>query len=709
MLDESVDAGLGTTDTLIIDHNNLSSALYVYAAPSSSWSASAYDEIGLIASGSFLNFEVLEATGGSGNDYFQTYHLIPAELHGGTGVDTWVVDLSDEARQRTIDLTTSPTLSGIEVLNLTVGLGQYTVVAGDDVGESYYYGEGYYGEGDVLTINYSELTSDVTHTDAGDGAGLFSDGENTVSYSGVERISFTSGSGNDIYTTTASGAFFEYPYAFYEYVDAGAGAGASADADTLIIDHTDLTTAINLYADPSGYWSASAYDPETGYSTYSGSFLNFEAVKATGGSRNDYFHTYHMIPAELHGGAGLDTWVVDLSDEARQRTIDLTQPSLTLSGIEVLNLTVGLGQYTVVAGDNDGEVYDYDTLTINYGSLTSDVTHTDAGNGAGAFFDSTNWVDYSGIEQIIYTSGSGSDIYSSKLSGAFYEYVDAGSGAGTDTLIIDHTDLATAINVYASTGGSWSASAYDPETGFSYSSSFSNFEVLKATGGSGNDTFTISGLSAEFYGGEGVDTAVFNGTRTQFDVSFTEDVTTVTRLGTTEKVHLSEVEQLQFSDGNGTSLIVDFEDRAGYPAPGYVLTDGYMGFNWRQGASQEDPEAQYLWTIDEDYGGVPGYKAASIEPGTMVAVTPYGNSPIIITRTSGADFDFESVYLTSGFDETQSVTLTAYDDGVVIAGETLTINNDAPTVADVSWRSIDRLEISHSGSHIALDNVAFIL
>jgi hypothetical protein len=86
---EDIRGGDGARDTLVINHSGLSSSLYVTVSMSQNWYASSYDpETATFSSGSYYGFEVLEVTGGSGDDTFYTYDLFPAALHGGAGVDT---------------------------------------------------------------------------------------------------------------------------------------------------------------------------------------------------------------------------------------------------------------------------------------------------------------------------------------------------------------------------------------------------------------------------------------------------------------------------------------------------------------------------------------------------------------------------------------------------------------------------------------------
>jgi hypothetical protein len=75
-------------------------------------------------------------------------------------------------------------------------------------------------------------------------------------------------------------------------------------------------------------------------SSSSGSFYDFEVLDVTGGSGNDNFYTYNLLPIALHGGAGMDTWTADLSSQTRTATF---APSETLSGIERMHFTLGLG------------------------------------------------------------------------------------------------------------------------------------------------------------------------------------------------------------------------------------------------------------------------------------------------------------------------------------------------------------------------------
>ena len=293
---------------------------------------------------------------------------------------------------------------------------------------------------------------------------------------------------------------------------------AGSGTDTLVIDASTQAGALSVTANTSGSdWLASVLGGPPG-----SSFRGFEAVDVTGGSGNDGISvndtlgaatviasalrgglgndtltTVGTLPTVLDGGDGIDTW----------NASGLKAPSATFAsgvshtGIELLRVTLGAGIYTVHAGEDAGEGTGNsgDILTVNYSASTAAVTHTLGGEGSGAIGDGTNSIVYTDEESLVVTGGSGNDTLRADLRLAN----NFSAGGGTDTLVVDGSTATNAVSVTANTSGSdWLASV--PGAGFG--SSFRQFEVLEATGGSGNDTMTVGGaITATLSGGAGND------------------------------------------------------------------------------------------------------------------------------------------------------------------------------------------------------------
>ena len=449
--------------------------------------------------------------GGAGNDTFND-NDIDTTLIGGAGVDTWNASVSGKNHA----FASGASLSSVEQLRLTLGAGVYTVTAGDDAGE------GTDNNGDILTVSYGALTSNVTHTISGDGSGTIGDGINSIVYTDEERVVIVSGSGND--TLVAD---------MRTRMDYTGGGGT----DTLVVDGSTQTgtVTLNTFAPGGSDWNAGVLGLNTGF------FRGFEAIDATGGSGNDTFvvkdgsviaatlrggagndsisvtgtvaatliggdgndtlSTSGAIPALVDGGNGTDTWNGTVSG-----TNAIFAPSASIVSIENLRMTLGTGVYTVTAGEDiaagEGTSTNGDILTVSYGALTTNITHTTSGDGSGTIGDGIdNSIVYTDEERVVIVGGSGNDT----LVADMRITNDFNGGLGNDTLVVDgsHTG-AMHLDTFAPGGSDWNAGFGGTNTGF-----FRGFEAVDATGGDGNDSFTLrdgSVIAATLRGGLGNDT-----------------------------------------------------------------------------------------------------------------------------------------------------------------------------------------------------------
>ncbi|WP_188064800.1 Ig-like domain-containing protein [Sphingobium sp. KCTC 72723] len=211
------------------------------------------------------------------------------------------------------------------------------------------------------------------------------------------------------------------------------------------------------------------------------------------------------------------------------------------------------------------------------------------------------------------------------------------------------------------------------------------------------------------------------------DGSFTYDLNATVKAGLDAGETVTEkLEYYKISDGQGhtdvgiltvtidgvtdsstkTQVLLDFEDfdlssntEATATAP---LPADYHGFSL---TGPSDP----VYVVDEGLYPTSGYAAGSVNPGENVALGWFARSPIVIKQTDGADFDFDSMYLTSAWDSAQTVHLEGKQDGAVLYSLDVAINNIAATFVDVDWSGIDELTISHPGQHIAMDNISLFV
>lgn len=208
------------------------------------------------------------------------------------------------------------------------------------------------------------------------------------------------------------------------------------------------------------------------------------------------------------------------------------------------------------------------------------------------------------------------------------------------------------------------------------------------------------------------------------DGSFTYDLNTTVKAGLDAGETVTEkLEYYKISDGQGhtdvgiltvtidgvtdsstkTQVLLDFEDidTSGQTDDGFALPADYRGFSLTVPGRQ-------VYVLNEDILPDSGYAVGSIDPGENVAYDPFASNPIAIKQTDGADFDFDSIYLTSAF-EPQTVHLEGLQDGVVLYSLDVLVNNVASTFVDVDWAGIDELTISHPGTHIVMDNISLFV
>jgi VCBS repeat-containing protein len=172
---------------------------------------------------------------------------------------------------------------------------------------------------------------------------------------------------------------------------------------------------------------------------------------------------------------------------------------------------------------------------------------------------------------------------------------------------------------------------------------------------------------------------------------------------------------VQVSDGNGglveqaisvdvhglnevtlTKLVLDFEN---LKTDSYIpIPQGYGGFQWGQNA----------YVLNDRYHQGSGYEVGSTS-GHKVA---FNVNEGTFEFSRATDFDFESVQMTGAWDASQQVTITGYNDGVLIGSQTVGIVNSRPTFVDLNdavFDSVDRVVITSPGAHIAMDDMTFFV
>uniref|UniRef100_B0T7R1 Hemolysin-type calcium-binding region n=1 Tax=Caulobacter sp. (strain K31) TaxID=366602 RepID=B0T7R1_CAUSK len=159
------------------------------------------------------------------------------------------------------------------------------------------------------------------------------------------------------------------------------------------------------------------------------------------------------------------------------------------------------------------------------------------------------------------------------------------------------------------------------------------------------------------------------------------------------------------------AVIIDFEDIDASIDPS--IAAGYHGFNFSAGGSQ-------LVAIDVDQFQNSGYHTAI--DGVTGASNPFAVDPVVVTRSDGSDFVFNSVNIAAASDASQVVTLEGYSDGVKVGSITTTITYGHALEVDANWGLIDTLVIDRisttgdysptdqtNGSQFVLDNFSFVV
>jgi Ca2+-binding RTX toxin-like protein len=332
------------------------------------------------------------------------------------------------------------------------GLGNDTVDGGAD--------------NDLLIVDYSSLTSDISSTNSGT-SGTISTSDNGVNYSNIERMNLSGGSGNDSLIGT-SGNDTISGNAGEDYLVGGEGDDSldgGANNDTL--------------------------DGGSGNNTLNGgagddTFNVIDTGTVIGGDGNDVFIFYGQFTGSIDGGGGSDRIEI-----APSYTGDIIFPGApgvpgAIAGVETVVVQSSSGNDYLIGGEGNDSLdgqggndtlearggndtllggtgndvlqpglgldtvdggADNDLLIVDYSSVSTDVSSSHD-NGSGIISTTDNQVDYSLIERLNLTTGSGNDLLvgtagndtliagegtDSLFAGAGSDSLDA--GGGNDTLL----------------------------------------------------------------------------------------------------------------------------------------------------------------------------------------------------------------------------------------------------------------------------------
>ncbi|MEZ5957198.1 MAG: FG-GAP-like repeat-containing protein [Hyphomonadaceae bacterium] len=458
-------------------------------------------------------------------------------IDGGDGIDTLTFDRSNTAVAFSLNLNTllanglfydGTTVTNVENFNILAGGGADTFTITADVGSQFNINGG--AGTDHLIVDFSTQSGAIVF-DTFFG-GIIDTGVGTVVYSGFDRLTATGGSGNDSFLGSANddmisgGDGNDTLYGDFgndainggdgdDYIDGGAGndtinAGAGNDTiafntggadqidggdgiDTVSLNLSSLTAGVTLtpatMGSPTGVTLSNGAVIRNVEGLGSTLFTNFDDTMIVNG--------IGLIGSSYVGGAGFDIFSADFSAYSTSIVFDktLAHPIFTLSGH--------------VPGVN-ADIREFEQFLITGGSA-ADLLEGDSGNDTlnGGGGDDT--LEAHGGTNIL-NGGGGDDLIISGL-----DQFDSGpnptdtidGGAGNDTLRLNLSSYSQAFTfnmaLIASAGGQTLANG----------TTVRNVERLQVEGGTGNDTFLISGTLLNGIGGQaaligngGIDTAI---------------------------------------------------------------------------------------------------------------------------------------------------------------------------------------------------------
>ncbi len=318
---------------------------------------------------------------------------------------------------------------------------------------------------DFLDLDLSASTGDVTAVfDLTAGANNLVNA--TTSVKNVEVLGLRTGSGNDTITLDNSSVYGDA-------VSDGFWYGGAGD-DTFNIDWSDATLQVYV----------NTYSVSIGSTYYN--ISSIEHMNVTGGSGFDTFYGGDNSDAfnggdgddQMYGYGGNDT--LNGGDGADDIYGGYSYDS---SGNDDINGGAGDDYIVAATGDTVEGGNGRDILYLDVSDQSSNLNLTFAPGGPMTILG----VSVDGVESMQLSTGSGNDkltINADAVLSTGYSPDDSwNAGAGSDTLTVDLTGIAFAMQQY-----SYSFSVAD------FSMNISNVEIYKITGGEGYDT--INGADA---------------------------------------------------------------------------------------------------------------------------------------------------------------------------------------------------------------------
>ncbi|MES2339452.1 MAG: calcium-binding protein [Pseudomonadota bacterium] len=489
------------------------------------------------------------------------------EAHGGSGIDVITADYRTDTAAILWNLATDSYSGSGRIFDGFEAFGTLYTGSGNDVvtttglalNDLIYLGDGndrvvlaggdddaYGGLGtDTYVLDWSSRTGsvvtsqqpikDANNTAIGWIVEYRSINDNWFNYAhGFEKFEITTGSANDsIYT--ADGDDIVRLGAGDDFVNIGSGidqGDGGTGIDGITANYATDATAI--------LWNLQA----NSYSGAGRSFVNFEYFGTLyTGSGNDVVTTSKLLLSDIiylgagddrvvlaggdddvFGGAGTDTYVLDWSGETGA-IVTYQAPTADANG-------GWTGEYRAVNRNWFNYYASFETFEITTGSGAdsivtgggNDVIRLGAGNDYGEGGAGNDLLD-GGIGDDVLRGGTGDDIY---IVDSVFDSVVENAGEGTDEIRteLQSYTMAGIANVERLTGTSTVTGQYlvgnagnNIITGTAFADTLSGGSGDdQIYGGAGNDRFLMGrGLGDEFFGGDGVDTLMLEGSAGSYE------------------------------------------------------------------------------------------------------------------------------------------------------------------------------------------------
>ncbi len=438
---------------------------------------------------------------------------------GGAGIDTLIVNAAAETQSVELGAGSSPSFTvrsasgnfyvdayNFEKVKFTGGSGNDFINTGER-GGTVNGGGGI----DHWLANLGGLFSDVTFilgtTTSIAAAGL-------TSITAIERLSLTTGSGNDTVTGGAQADSINTGEGD-DTIDAktrptGNGAidvvDGGLDIDTLVVNAASETQSVQFSVGSSPTFTVRSTSGNFYIDAY-----NMEIIKIATGAGNDTINT-GAYGGTVDGNGGIDHWLANLSALTAGVAFTLgTTTAIAAAGltsildIERLSLTTGSGNDSIVGGAQA------DTINTGIGNDTIDAKTRPTGNGA-------------------------------------IDVVDG--GAGIDTLVVNAAAETQAVQFSVGSSPTFTVRS---ESGNFYVDAY-NMEIVKIATGAGNDTINTGGYGGTVDGNGGIDHWLANLSALTAGVAFT--LGTTTAIAAAGLTSIRDIERISLTTGSGNDSIV---------------------------------------------------------------------------------------------------------------------------------------------------------